>query len=299
MKRATLWITIYSILAAFGSQHQAMADGDIVYSAQRYGWSGKFYKDDFDGKPTPMLRNLGSFHLYRINVDGSRCKQITFGRYHDSGAAWSPDGRGIAFLRGSAAFEPQRLCVLDMRNAHLVTLRRYSGTRIATGLEWSPDGRTIALMYSANGTSTCGVDLIAVDGSRSKNRRLINATSFAWSPVGDKYFTSTADGSPTIHFVRRRRSILVLPPVENVIWLSEHTLVGELRDGPGAHQHFPRGLELFSDTGRLLRRITIDRPFNGEDKTEDKDVYETLAADRSWHRIGKDPIRLLLSVPDG
>src|SRR4051812_23218822 len=41
----------------------------------------------------------GSGRIFVINADGSARRQLTFGPGDDFGAAWSPDGRQIAFVR--------------------------------------------------------------------------------------------------------------------------------------------------------------------------------------------------------
>jgi hypothetical protein len=43
-----------------------------------------------------VARREDSFHIYRINADGTGLRQLTFGRYHDVGPVCLPDGR-IAF----------------------------------------------------------------------------------------------------------------------------------------------------------------------------------------------------------
>ncbi len=131
----------------------------------------------------------GSFSLYVMKADGSKQRKVTTptGGIWPS-AAWSPDGRRIAFESGSGT------CILD---GHFVNERNAgtgdvdisvanadgSGQRRVTrgpGVDcapaWSPDGRKIAFQRSLvrkEGDKVVGFDfdiyVINADGSEEQN----------------------------------------------------------------------------------------------------------------------------------
>ena len=94
-------------------------------------------------------------HLYLVPLAGTRGgdpRQLTSGELSQSGAAWSPDGKTIAFVQDST----ERFEVRDQPRPELYLLTVADGAirRLATGFtensdpSWSPDGTTIAFICS-------------------------------------------------------------------------------------------------------------------------------------------------------
>lgn len=86
--------------------------------------------------------------LWLVPVDGSQApRRITFSRGGESGAAWSPDGRRLAFSARREGDDASQLYVLDVAaGGEAVRL-----TTLSTGASaprWSPDGRSI--LFSSN-----------------------------------------------------------------------------------------------------------------------------------------------------
>src|ERR1700676_343379 len=90
-------------------------------------------------------------HLYVFEVAGKTMTQVTSGDYDDTEAAWSPDGKQIAFTSNRSKPDPDRTYNTDIwvvaadntdKGEHL--------TQVTTNLEadrgpaWSPDGKWIA-----------------------------------------------------------------------------------------------------------------------------------------------------------
>jgi dipeptidyl aminopeptidase/acylaminoacyl peptidase len=87
---------------------------------------------------------MGNRALYVIRPDGSGLKQITDGSVHVWRAAWSPDGRTIAF---AGLGGPIWLVNPDGSNIRRIT--NDDGNRFIKDLGWSPDGKAIA--YATEG----------------------------------------------------------------------------------------------------------------------------------------------------
>lgn len=90
----------------------------------------------------------GRTHLFVVGLDGSEPRQITDGDWDDGGAAWSPDGKSIAFASNRAAdrdWEDRAdIFVVPVgggRAKKLTKSRHFLGSP-----SWSPDGQTIACL---------------------------------------------------------------------------------------------------------------------------------------------------------
>ncbi|MHB8575695.1 MAG: alpha/beta hydrolase family protein [Dehalococcoidia bacterium] len=102
---------------------------DIIY---RFDGEGQF--DDTRG------------HLWTIPADGGAARQITAGDWSDGSAAWSPDGKSIAFTSHREADRGERrLGDVWVVPAGGGEPRRLTENRGPSALPaWSPDGQTIA-----------------------------------------------------------------------------------------------------------------------------------------------------------
>jgi len=103
--------------------------------------------------------------LYVVNADGTHLRAM-LEPYSANNAAWSPDGRRIAFARADQIW----LMAPDGSDARPLT----SGDRRWDPV-WSPDGRRLAFWYPDG--SWLGV--MNVDGS-SEHRLEIQTTDFDW-----------------------------------------------------------------------------------------------------------------------
>ena len=89
-------------------------------------------------------------HLYVFNLGDRRTTQVTSGDYDDTGPAWSPDGRSIAFVSNRSA-DPDRnfndniwVVAADNTNQGKNLVRVTSGPGTDGAPAWSPDGKWIA-----------------------------------------------------------------------------------------------------------------------------------------------------------
>jgi Tol biopolymer transport system component len=142
-------------------------------------------------------------HLFVMNDDGSKQRQLTSGASFDFAHAWSPDGRRLAFVRWVKSNGRDIYAI----NADGSGLRQLTGSTASMGPSfwedmpaWSPDGGTIAYASSGvvDGERRYGIYLMNGDG-RGK-RRLARLPWYnrpgwpAWSPDGRKIAFATAGG---------------------------------------------------------------------------------------------------------
>jgi TolB protein len=109
--------------------------------------------------------------------NGTRRLRVT-GRFDDRGAAWSRDGKFVAFVRTTAG--QSRIVIADARNR---IIRRFEPATAVADPTWAPDGRRLA--YSAGApvpriviASRQGQVLSTLPTGRNA------ATTPAWSPNG-------------------------------------------------------------------------------------------------------------------
>jgi dipeptidyl aminopeptidase/acylaminoacyl peptidase len=161
-------------------------------------------------------------HLFIINVDepAAEPRQLTSGDYDDQMAAWSPDGKLIAFVsnrREDADYTfATDIWTVDVESGELNRLT--DGTLSAIFPAWSPDGQTLAFYAEPDATrhdyDNTHVWVVPRAGGDQRNLsapldRGLGAlqpdyhwpspTSPAWAPDGQSiYFTAVDHGGSAI-----------------------------------------------------------------------------------------------------
>lgn len=156
--------------------------------------------------------------VFRVDADGSHLRQLTAspaGTPCDLGGtcsgtpAWSPDGRRIAFRRGSGPvvddlIEKQALYVMRSDGSHVRQLTQLRPPNLAedSDPQWSPDGRR--LVFQRNNVRGAvpenGYALVTLRLSTGRERRITPWKLRAgdtpdWSPDGRRIlFHSNVDG---------------------------------------------------------------------------------------------------------
>ncbi len=130
-------------------------------------------------------------HLYLVPIAGGDPRQLTSGDLSQSGAAWSPDGKAIAFIQDSTETLEVRdqvrpelyvLTVADGRSRHLAT-----GFTENSSPSWSPDGQAIAFTCSKGRGAENDVCVIPAAGGTVRNLTAdwpLDPGSVTWSPDG-------------------------------------------------------------------------------------------------------------------
>ena len=148
--------------------------------------------------------------IHVMNADGSGQRKLSRNAGYDYGAAWSPDGQKIAFVRGPGKPE------IHVMNADGSGQKRLTRKDAADFFPvWSPDGRRIAFLSERDGNGE--IYIMNADGSGQRNltRNAAYDTGLTWSPNGKIGFISNrggkfevyamnADGSGVQRLTRRR-----------------------------------------------------------------------------------------------
>jgi Tol biopolymer transport system component len=134
----------------------------------------------------------GGADLVVMSLDGSEARLLTFGPAVDWGAAWSPDGSKVAFVRDGEIY------VVNADGKNIVNLTNNASWDFAP--DWSPDGTKLAFareLPSGNyGWGPPDVWVMNADGSGQAN--LTNNPALdshpAWSPDGSLIAFNTQRG---------------------------------------------------------------------------------------------------------
>ncbi|MBN1316077.1 MAG: S9 family peptidase, partial [Anaerolineales bacterium] len=108
----------------------------------RFSSDGRFVL--FSVQSIEREANLYRSHLWIVEVETARMRQLTFGAVHDSAASWSPDGRQIVFLRSFEGDTQLWIMPADSLEARPLT-RLEEG--LVGGPIWSPAGDRVTFTF--------------------------------------------------------------------------------------------------------------------------------------------------------
>ena len=138
------------------------------------------------GKIVFYSKRDGNTEIYTMNSDGSNQTRLTFNNASDSSAAWSPNGRQIAFHSYRDDDQNPEIYVMDADGSNQRRLTHHAG--IDGDPDWSPDGKQIA--FTSNRDAKEGepnLDIYTMDADGGNVRRVTNmgfAQGPRWSPDG-------------------------------------------------------------------------------------------------------------------
>jgi dipeptidyl aminopeptidase/acylaminoacyl peptidase len=112
-------------------------------------------------------------HLFQLDLETKETKQLTQGEFDVTKAAWSHDGRRIAYIAQTEDLRPylQDLFILDLASGTTKQLTKH--TLEITSVVWSPDDRRLAFLgddFPRGFASHVHLWAIDADGLRSPER---------------------------------------------------------------------------------------------------------------------------------
>lgn len=164
-------------------------------------------------------------HLWIVPTAGGAARQLTFGAGRESDAAWSPDGRQLAFLSDRGG-EGKRLYLLPRAGGEARLLDTGSGAIKAYA--WSPDGSRIAFVRTdgaESGQDEGRAPIVVEEGPRFDRLWTVEPATgatqvtteldaqiweFAWLPGGDGFAVVVADAPTDAAWYRCRLARLDL-----------------------------------------------------------------------------------------
>jgi Tol biopolymer transport system component len=199
----------------------------------------------------------GNRDLYLLDENGRGIARLTTDAAEDFGAAWSPDGKSIAFTtkRGghSEVYVPNRDGSNPRRLVDAGADRTYNPA-------WSPDGRHIAY-YREKDDGQDQIYVIGADGSSPVNvtNDTFNNIYPGWTPDGRVVYGQTLKEAPAAAFTVRpdgtdKRPLLSIksfftrfsPDGSRIAYLDEHP------EGEGVR------VIIADDRGRVLATVPLD-----------------------------------------
>jgi TolB protein len=143
--------------------------------------------------------NGKDLEIYLISSDGGKVRNLTKNSSFDFDAAWSPNGKRIAYRCGADASSDQQICVMKLRTRKVRHVTH--GANHIGDISWAPDGKTLAFTNLASGASFSDIFTIRPDGThehRLTKTGDVPEYSVSWSPNGKRIATESFAGIETI-----------------------------------------------------------------------------------------------------
>lgn len=227
-----------------------------------------------DGRQVVFVRAVGlnccgpAAHVYIANIDGTGVRELTSAGpgVDDYRPQWSPDGRRIAFSRGSGGGSPSNVFTIRPDGGDLQQLTHETGSS-NNFPTWSPDGSMLAFNTNRRG----GLEIWVMDRGGGRQRPITSepaGTSPQWSPTGDRVvFRSSRHGADELYTVRSDGTGLTRLTTDSdaaiaPTWSPDGRRIAfvSLRGVPCTSPQCPTQLWIMDADGSYARRIT-EPPF--------------------------------------
>jgi serine/threonine-protein kinase len=218
----------------------------------------------------------GSSQLYKVRLDSADAlpQQLTFDTMPSYWAAWSPDGREIAFHRFRG--ERRQVAVIPAEGGTPVAVT--DGSEDERAPEWSPDGRTLLTLTNWGTRPALHLITRGADGHWSAPRPIhvvigkdtMPSSLAAWSPDGRFLACACGTGGLVIAPVPEGQAHRLLSPYSSAWWAFPQWSA----DGKTV-------FHITEDSGRVSAVIAV--PVDGR---APRVVLRFDNPTRPWHRFG-------------
>jgi eukaryotic-like serine/threonine-protein kinase len=213
-----------------------------------------------DGKRMAFTRrhdpDEGSFSLLTSNLDGTDQKTVTTGRLSlgPNLAAWTPDGKQIAFTLTGPGQGTVAIQLLDLASSKVLTLARFDDLPLES-MVWSPDRHGLLVSFRKNLGFAARSQVGFISNPEGQFRSITNDT--------DNYGTVTLseDGKALATVQRRVTQTLYLTPAAGFSGAPPDPALAQSKDA-AMFGWATDGDLYFGDGGNLLR-MSVD----GSNKT--------------------------------
>ena len=140
----------------------------------------------------PQLLANRQYSIALINVDNGAERGLATSMLVASDAAWSPDGRRIAFVGRPDNTVRNGVYVMNADGTGITLLTRGDSTDDA-GVDWSPDGARMA--FTRTGSAGSRVFVIGANGTGLAQLTNVQSETPRWSPDGSQIALSQRSAS--------------------------------------------------------------------------------------------------------
>ncbi len=263
-----------------------------------------------DGKQVAWVENLTEANgapssnsaIYVADVlNPAAVRRITAGapgsEHAETGVAWSPDSKHLAFLSDVAKPGQQELYIVSAAGGGARRLAQLKGFLSTPG--WSPDGKTIALLFIENAARVAGPlaaespdigviseeiheqRLTLVDVAKGTARQISPADMYIyeydWSPDSARFVTTAANGSGDDNWYTAALYTIDAASGATQVLFKPEMQIAEPRWSPGGEEiAYISGL--MSDEGYVGGDIFVISADGGAPR----DITEKINASPSW-----------------
>jgi hypothetical protein len=130
----------------------------------------------------PLDRHVRASDLYTVYADGRNPRRLSYttGYTWHAGAAWSPDGRSIAFVQCLADMPASSECDVAITKSDRWEPQWLAKAVLMHHSVWSPDGTRLAFSQGSLGAS---IAVMNIDGSNIRPTA-VESGYYAWTPDG-------------------------------------------------------------------------------------------------------------------
>ena len=186
------------VMDADGDNQRRLTNSRLVDWDPSWSPDGRHIAFTANGRPGDWGARGGDLEIYVMDANGTNLRKFTNNLRQDTGPAWSPDGKRIAYT--STIDRNQEIYVIDTDRGQPRRLTNSGDVHIHNwNPSWSPDGERIVFVSEGDGNKE--IYTINADGRRDPRRLTDNPqadTDPAWYDPAFALAVAPADKKFTI-----------------------------------------------------------------------------------------------------